>query len=88
MCSFTTVTASSYPPSTRCSLLKGMQVVLTPAQTPNANAFAERWVRTVWEEVLDHLLILDKAPLRSVLREYVHFYNTGNRVRFGCTMTQ
>jgi putative transposase len=28
-----------------------MQVVLTPAQAPNVNAFVERWVRTVREEV-------------------------------------
>jgi putative transposase len=55
---------------------EGIQVVLTPAQAPNANAFAERWVRTVREELLDHLPILSGAHLRSVLRDYVKFYNT------------
>jgi putative transposase len=36
---------------------EGAQVVLTPVQAPNANAFAERWIRTVRAECLDWLLI-------------------------------
>jgi transposase len=35
----------------------GVTIVQTPVQAPNANAFAERWVRTVREDCLDWLLI-------------------------------
>jgi putative transposase len=52
-----------------------MEVVLTTPQAPQANAFAERWVRTVRNECLDQLLILDQRHLRRVLVEYIEFYN-------------
>jgi transposase InsO family protein len=44
-------------------------------QAPNANAFAERWVRTVREECLDHLIILNERHLHRVLKEYCAYYN-------------
>ena len=52
-----------------------MHVIHTPFRAPNANAFAERWVRTVRQECLDKLLILNEAHLRRVLREYVTYYH-------------
>ena len=55
---------------------EGIETILTPYRAPNANAFAERWVRSVREECLDHLLILNQAHLRCVLREYVDYYDT------------
>ena len=60
---------------------EGMRVILTPYQAPNANTYAERWVRTVREECLDHILseiglILNRAHLRRVLRTFVdQYYN-------------
>jgi transposase InsO family protein len=54
---------------------EGMEVILTPYRTPNANAFAERWVRSVREECLDHLLILNERHLDHVLKEYGQYYN-------------
>jgi putative transposase len=53
---------------------QGLRVIPTPCQAPNANAYAERWVRTAREECLDHILILNEAHLRRVLREFVHDY--------------
>jgi putative transposase len=52
-----------------------MKIILTPYRAPKANAVAERWIRSVREECLDHLLILNEGHLRRVLTEYVAFYN-------------
>jgi transposase InsO family protein len=54
---------------------EGIAIVRTPYRAPNANAYAERWVRSVRTECLDHLLIAGEAHLRRVLTEYVAFYN-------------
>jgi len=43
--------------------------------TVYTNAFAERWVRTVREECLDHILILNIHHLRRVLAEFSTYYN-------------
>lgn len=54
---------------------EGVEVVRTPCRTPTANAYAERWVRSVRAEGLDHLLIVNEAHLRRVLAAYVTHYN-------------
>jgi len=54
---------------------EGVAVIRTPVQAPNANAHAERWVRTVREECLDWLLIVGRRQLERVLRTYVDHYN-------------
>jgi putative transposase len=53
---------------------EGIRIIPTPYQAPNANAFAERWVRTVREECLDHILILNETHLRRVLGEFIKDY--------------
>jgi putative transposase len=53
----------------------GVQVIKTPIQAPNANAIAERWVRTVRQECLDWLLIWGRRQLERVLDEYLRHYN-------------
>lgn len=55
---------------------EGFEIVLTPPQAPNANAVAERWIRTVREESLDHLLIFGERHLQGMLQEYIGYYNT------------
>jgi transposase InsO family protein len=55
---------------------EGTTIVRTPIQAPNANAHAERWVRTVRNDCLDRLLILGLRQLEHVLRVYVRHYNT------------
>lgn len=56
-------------------LSEGIKVIRTPYRAPNANAYAERWVRTVREECLDKLLIINKEHLRQVMRTYIKHYN-------------
>jgi putative transposase len=54
---------------------EGAKVLVTPVQAPNANAYAERWVRTVRTECLDWLLIVGRGHLEQVLRIYVRHDN-------------
>ena len=54
---------------------QGAEVLLTPVQAPNANAYAERWIRTVRTECLDWLLIVGRGHLEQVLRIYIQHYN-------------
>jgi putative transposase len=54
---------------------EGAEVLRTPVQAPNANAYAERWIRTVRAECLDWLLIPGRGGLQQVLRVYVEHYN-------------
>jgi transposase InsO family protein len=49
--------------------------VIWPMKAPNANAFAERWVRTVRNECLDRIFILGRRHLEAVLRVYTNHYN-------------
>jgi transposase len=44
---------------------EGAEMLVTPVQAPNANAHAERWIRTVRAECLDWLLILRPQPPRT-----------------------
>ncbi len=55
----------------------GADVLTTPVRTPVANAYAERWVRTVRQECLDWILIFNRQHLQHVLDVYVRHYNTG-----------
>ena len=52
------------------------RIIPTPLQAPNANAYAERWVQTGRQECLDHILIINEAHLRRVLKEFIDFYNS------------
>jgi transposase InsO family protein len=54
---------------------EGAEILVTPVRAPRANAYAERWVRTVRAECLDWLLIVGRGHLEQVLRVYVGHYN-------------
>ena len=54
---------------------EGVEVIRTPVRAPNANAVAERWIRTVRHECLDRILIFSRRQLEQVLRVYIGHYN-------------
>jgi transposase InsO family protein len=54
---------------------EGIRVILTPFRAPQANAYAERFVRTARAECLDWLLIFGPRQLDRVLRIFVEHYN-------------
>jgi putative transposase len=59
------------------SILKaaGVQPVKLPPRSPNLNANAERFVRSVREECLDHMILFSEEQLRYVLTEYLQYYH-------------
>jgi transposase InsO family protein len=54
----------------------GIDVVKIPPRAPKANAYAERWVRTVRSECLDWGIDMNRRHLEHVLAQYVAHYNT------------
>src|SRR4029078_5317165 len=54
---------------------EGLAVVTTTPRVPNANAVAERVVRSIRAECLDRVLIVTRAHLRSVPADDVAYYN-------------
>jgi hypothetical protein len=61
----------------------GMHVIPTPYRAPNANSYAERWIRSCREECLAHILILNESHLRNVLQEFIHAYYNSARPHQG-----
>ena len=54
----------------------GVLVTRIPPRSPNLNAFAERFVRSIKSECLRHIVPLGERHLRATVREYVEHYNT------------
>ncbi|MET8214020.1 integrase core domain-containing protein [Streptomyces sp. NPDC005373] len=54
---------------------EGIKVAKIPPRCPQANAYAERFVRTVRSEVTDRMLLFSQRHLRTVLNEYAQHYN-------------
>jgi putative transposase len=53
----------------------GIRVVLIPERAPNANAYAERFVRSIKEECLDRVIPLGERHFRRAIAEYVAHYH-------------
>jgi transposase InsO family protein len=54
----------------------GVKRVPLPPRSPNLNAYAERWVRSVKEECLARMILFGEASLRHALMHYVeHFHH-------------
>jgi putative transposase len=51
------------------------EILRVDPSAPNLNAYAERWVRTLRAECLDHFLICGESHLRHVVNEFVEHYN-------------
>ena len=62
----------------------GVRIVLTPVQAPNANAYAERFVRSIREECLDRLILFGEGRLFRALDEFVaHYHGERNHQGLG-----
>jgi transposase InsO family protein len=67
---------TKYTQSFRAIIKSGQVKTLTlPAHSPNLNAYAERWVRSVKEECLSKLILFGERSLRRALSEYVVHYH-------------
>jgi putative transposase len=53
----------------------GITRVLLPPRSPNLNAYAERWVRSVKEEVLSRLILFGECSLWQTLSAYTTHYH-------------
>src|SRR5215467_7842114 len=60
---------------TRVATTSGIKLLKTPVHAPRANAICERFLRSVRQECLDHLLILQERQLQRVLNAYVSYFN-------------
>ena len=71
---------TKYTRSFRAIIESGqIKTLAIPARSPNLNAYAERWVRSVKEECLSKLIVFGERSLRRALTEYVaHFHAERN----------
>jgi len=59
----------------RVATTSAIEILKTPVHAPRANAVCERFLRSVRQECLDHLLILHENQLQRVLNQYVSYFN-------------
>jgi transposase InsO family protein len=72
----------------------GVEIVRLPPRSPNLNAYAERFVRTIKESCLDRLILVGERSLRGAIHEFVEHYHhernhqgMSNRLLFPATTT-
>ena len=53
----------------------GIESVKLPPRSPNLNAYAERFVRTIKESCLEQLILFGEDALRNAIREFVAHYH-------------
>jgi putative transposase len=67
---------SKFGPSfARVARTRGIKLLKTPVHAPRANAICERFLRSVRQECLEHVLILEEKQLQRVLKAYVAYFN-------------
>jgi putative transposase len=71
---------TKYTQSFRAIIASGqVEPLALPARSPNLNAYAERWVRSVKEECLSKVILFGERSLRRALSDYVeHFHAERN----------
>jgi putative transposase len=66
---------------------EGIQVIRRPPRSPNLNAFAERFVRSIQEECLSRMIFFGEASLRHALAQYwAHDHRERNHQGVGNTL--
>jgi putative transposase len=53
----------------------GVKPIMLPTKSPNLNAYAERWVRSVKQECLSKLVLFGEGSLQRSLNEYTAHYH-------------
>lgn len=53
----------------------GVRPLSLPARSPNLNAFAERWVRSIKSECLSKLILFGEASLRRAVTQFIQHYH-------------
>ncbi len=53
----------------------GIEAVKLPPRSPNLNAYAERFVRSIKESCLDQMIFFGEDALRNTIREFVTHYH-------------
>jgi hypothetical protein len=67
---------AKYTASFRAIIRSGrVEPLALPARSPNLNAHAERWVRSVKEECLSKIILFGERSLRRALNEYLEHYH-------------
>ena len=54
---------------------EGTKVIRLPPRSPNLNAYAERFVRSIKDECLDRMIFVGQGSLRRAVREYIEHYH-------------
>ena len=67
----------------------GIKPIKLPPQSPNLNAYAERFVRSIKEECLNRCILFGEKSLRKAVKEYLEYYHyernhqgKGNKILF------
>jgi putative transposase len=53
-----------------------VESVRLPPRSPNLNAHAERFVRTIKQSCLEHMILFGEESLRTALSDFVEHYHT------------
>ena len=52
-----------------------IEVIRLPPMSPNLNAYAERFVRSIKDECLNRMIFIGQASLRRAVAEYIQHYH-------------